>query len=149
MEFISKKFDELTNVEVYEILKSRAEIFVKEQKIIYLDMDDIDYDSFHMFYTDGKRVVAYLRAFYIDDKKDVIKFGRVLTLDHGKGIGGKFLNDCIKYVKDKHIANKIYLESQSYATGYYEKAGFKIISDEFMEEGIPHKKMELLLYTQF
>ena len=147
MEFVSKKFNELTTVEVYEILKSRAEIFVKEQKIIYLDMDDIDYDSYHMFYMDEKRVVAYLRAFYMDEKKDVIKFGRVLTLVHGKGLGGKILNDSIKYVKDNHIANKIYLEAQSYATGYYEKAGFKIISDEFMEEGIPHKKMELLLYT--
>ena len=40
MNYISKQFDELTNRELYEILKSRAEIFVVEQNINYVDMDD-------------------------------------------------------------------------------------------------------------
>ena len=33
----TKTFDELTTRELYEILKSRAEIFVKEQGINYVD----------------------------------------------------------------------------------------------------------------
>lgn len=40
---------------------------------------------------------------------------------------------------------KIYIEAQSYAIGYYEREGFKVISDEFLEDGIPHVQMELLL----
>lgn len=40
-------------------------------------------------------------------------------------------------------ADKIKIEAQSYAKGYYEKFGFKQISDEFLEDGIPHIKMIL------
>lgn len=42
MMVITKKFDELTTTELYEILKARAEIFIMEQNINYQDMDDID-----------------------------------------------------------------------------------------------------------
>ena len=42
MKTVSKFFDELTTRELYEILKSRMEIFVVEQKCVYQDFDDID-----------------------------------------------------------------------------------------------------------
>ena len=45
MNWTIKNFDELTGKEIYEILKSRAEVFVKEQKISYVDEDDVDYKS--------------------------------------------------------------------------------------------------------
>lgn len=45
MNFVSKEFNELTTKELYEILKSRAEIFVVEQKISYVDMDNVDFVS--------------------------------------------------------------------------------------------------------
>ncbi|MEY4628836.1 MAG: hypothetical protein RLZZ595_1162, partial [Bacteroidota bacterium] len=42
------KFDELTAKEMYEILKLRSEVFVVEQKCIFLDMDDRDQLSHHL-----------------------------------------------------------------------------------------------------
>ena len=39
----------------------------------------------------------------------------------------------------------IYIEAQCYAVGYYEKVGFEVCSDEFLEDGIPHVQMKLLL----
>ena len=36
---------------------------------------------------------------------------------------------------------QIYLEAQSYATGFYEKEGFTVVGEEFLEDGIPHKPM--------
>lgn len=41
-EFKDKNFDELNTLELYEILKARAEIFVVEQNCVYQDLDDID-----------------------------------------------------------------------------------------------------------
>ena len=41
--FVIKKFDELSGREVYEILKARSTVFMMEQNIHYLDMDDVDY----------------------------------------------------------------------------------------------------------
>lgn len=143
VQFISKYFYELSTVELYEILKARAEIFVVEQNCVYQDLDDVDYNSLHIFYQLDKKVMAYLRAF--QKTNDIIQIGRVLTLEHGTGLDGRLLKESIKTVEEKMKAKKIYIEAQCYATGYYEREGFKICSNEFLEDGIPHVQMELEL----
>ena len=72
MEFFAKTFDELTTKELYEILKSRSQIFTIEQNIHCQDMDDIDYNSLHCYIMDDNKVVAYLRSFSQDDKKYIV-----------------------------------------------------------------------------
>lgn len=42
MEPVSKFFNELSTVELYEILKVRAKIFVVEQNCVYQDLNDLD-----------------------------------------------------------------------------------------------------------
>ena len=49
MELIVKHFDELSTKELYEILKTRSEIFVVEQDCVYQDLDDKDQDAIHVF----------------------------------------------------------------------------------------------------
>ena len=141
MNFYAKYFDELTTRELYEILRSRAEIFVVEQKISYIDMDKIDYNSLHCYIEDGGRVKAYLRAFY--DETGSVKIGRVLTLAHGEGLGRELMARSIDAIKEKMPAPLIYLNSQEHAVGFYEKLGFDVVSDVFYEEHIPHFRMEL------
>lgn len=138
-----KTFDELTTTELYENLKARAEIFIMEQNINYQDMDDIDYRSLHCFIKEGDKVIAYLRAFYKSEDKSVVKIGRVLTLEHGKGVGRVLLEESIRAIKEKMHCNKIYIEAQKHAVGFYEKFGFVTTSGEFLEEGIVHVAMEL------
>ena len=62
MDFFAKTFAELSKDELYEILKSRSEVFLLEQHIICQDMDDADKNSLHCFFVDGNRVTAYLRG---------------------------------------------------------------------------------------
>ena len=143
MNLVSKYFDELTTVELYELLKVRSEIFVVEQNCIYQDLDNKDYQSLHVFYEEDGKVFAYLRAFWKEE--GVIQVGRVLTLEHGKGLGGKLLHDGLEEIRKKFHPQKIYLEAQCYAIGYYEREGFKVCSEEFLEDGIPHVEMELIL----
>lgn len=143
MELIVKEFNELTNKELYEILKARSEIFIMEQKILYQDMDDIDYRSLHCFFMEDNKVIAYLRAFYPGDNKDVIRLGRVLTLSHGNGIGKELLAKSLKVIKDKTGCKKIVGNARKHALGFYEKFGFKAVSDDFLEEGVVHVAVEL------
>ena len=100
MDFYAKTFSELSAREIYEILKSRMEIFLLEQDIKCLDADDVDYDSLHVFFEHEERVVAYFRAFMCDN--DTVKIGRVLTLEHGKGIGRRLMKEGIPEVR-KHF----------------------------------------------
>ena len=144
MELIVKKFDELKPRELYEILKARAEIFVVEQECAYLDIDGMDYESTHVFFkSESGKVEAYLRLFVKDETENVVQMGRVLTLEHGKGLGGKLLHEGVEIAKNRFYAKKIYIEAQTYAIGFYAREGFAVRSEEFLEDGIPHVKMEL------
>lgn len=139
MKFHAKTFPELSAKEIYEILKSRMEIFLLEQNIKCLDTDDVDYDSLHVFYEHEGRVVAYFRAFEYGD--DTVKIGRVLTLEHGKGLGKRLMLEGMEVVKQHFGCGKIILHSQKHAAGFYEKLGFCICSDEYLEEGVVHVTM--------
>lgn len=145
MKLTTKYFHELTTNELYEILKARAEIFVVEQNCIYQDLDDIDYRSLHIFYEENGKVMAYLRAFEKDSASKIVQIGRVLTLTHGTGLGGKLLKEAIHQIKETMKPSSIYIEAQCYATGFYEREGFVISSEEFLEDGIPHVEMVLTI----
>ena len=141
MELIAKYFSELSAAEIYEILKSRAEIFLLEQKILCQDMDNADYNSLHCFFTEKGRVTAYLRAFSTDAEN--VKIGRVLTLSHGRGTGKELMGKSLAVIKDKMNPQKVTVDAQEQAIGFYKKSGFKVISDVLLEEGVPHAEMEL------
>ena len=144
MELIVKHFNELSVHELYEILKTRFEIFVTEQECIYQDLDDKDQNAIHVFcMTDAGRVAGCLRVFMRDADNGVAQIGRVVTLEHGKGVGREILKKGVEVAKSFFDAKKIYLEAQVYAIGYYAKEGFEVVSGEFMEDGIPHVQMEL------
>ena len=141
MNFISKKFNELTTVELYEILKSRTEIFLLEQRIICQDLYNKDYESLHCFFVEKERVIAYLRAFCSGE--GVVTIGRVLTLEHKKGLGSELMKKSIDAIKKEFDCKKIAVHAQKQAVGFYEKMGFYTVSDEFLEEGVPHLTMEM------
>lgn len=143
MNFTAKYFHELSLSQLYEILKSRAEVFMLEQRIICLDMDGVDRVSRHCFLEEDGRVIAYLRAFYADETHSAVQIGRVLTLMHGIGYGRILMEKSITDLKENLGCKKICLHSQKQAVGFYEKLGFRITSEEFLEEGIPHLSMEL------
>jgi ElaA protein len=143
MELKAKFFDELTPREVYEILRARYIIFQVEQKIDYCDFDDIDFRSLHVFLESEGSVKAYFRAFYKDRDRQTVQVGRVLTVEHGVGHGRKLIEEGIRLIREKLSPAAIFLESQTHAIGFYEKFGFAVVSEEFIEAGIPHVKMVL------
>ena len=143
--FSAKPFHELTGAQVYEILKSRAEIFMLEQNIRCLDMDDVDYRSMHCFIEEENRVVAYLRVFCDCSDRGMVRIGRVLSLRHSEGLGTELMKKSIDYIKENIKCQAINLHSQAYVCRFYEKFGFKAVSEPFLEEGIPHVTMERLL----
>lgn len=143
MNFVAKSFNELSNREVYEILKARAKVFMFEQKIWYLDMDNIDYKSQHLFLEQNGEVMAYLRAFNGETEGE-IHIGRVLSVEHNKGLGTLLMNNAFKFFKENNVKS-IVLNSQITAVKFYEKLGFNTTGQEFIEAGIPHIKMEIRL----
>ena len=49
MLWLEKPFNELTGGEVFSLMRLRSEVFVVEQDCVYLDLDDKDALSIHLF----------------------------------------------------------------------------------------------------
>ena len=139
MELKTKHFDQLTAAELYEILKARCDIFIVEQNCPYPDIDGVDKTSFHLWIEEDGQLKAYLRIFTHDE--EWAKIGRVITTERGKGYGGQILKAGVKACKEILDRDKIFIEAQCYATGFYAKEGFVCTGEEFLEDGIPHIKM--------
>ena len=141
-----KHFDELTNAELYEIMRERVAVFVVEQKCPYQELDGKDIDSYHLFMQreDGS-IAAYLRVLKKKDETGVAQIGRVLTTERGSGLGGALLHAGVLKAQNEYHADEIYLAAQVYAVGFYQKEGFRVVSEPFLEDGIPHVQMRLSL----
>jgi ElaA protein len=144
MKLIIKTFKELSSEEIYKILKVRNDVFVVEQHCPYEDIDNVDQQSTHIFYLDDKnQIIAYLRAIPPEVKFNECSIGRVLTLKRRAGYGTKLMEEAIKYLNEKYPFSNIKIEAQVYCLDFYKKLGFKVISKEFLDVGIPHVLMIL------
>ena len=152
-----RTFADLSNSELYEILKARYAVFTQEQGIIYLDEDDIDYISTHIFLTRGPKVMAYARLFrekteitfnhpqYRFDTNDAIfRICRMLTTIRHQGFGTRLMHTILAEAR-RQGAKTIRLHAQIPAVPFYERFGFQPIGDIFEEANIPHLLMEMSL----
>ncbi len=138
MQEVVKKFSELTNEELYEILRVRAEVFVVEQNCAYQDLDGVDMDAYHVFLKDEGKIVAYLRVVDKGKRLDEVSIGRVISLRRRQGVGGTLMRLGLRVAKEKFGAKAVKVGAQTYAKPFYESVGFQQVSGEYMEDGIPH-----------
>lgn len=145
MEFVIKKYEELTVDELYEILKARINVFVVEQNCPYPELDDKDKSAYHVWLKENGIIKAYLRVLNAGVSYEEASIGRVLTTERGKGYGEKIFAKGIEIAREKFNADKIRIGAQLYAKGFYERFGFRQISDKYLEDGIYHIEMILEL----
>lgn len=143
MESVIKKFDELSVNELYDILKLRVDVFVVEQNCPYPEIDDKDQNAYHVWLKDGEGITAYLRVIDKGVSFEDAYIGRVISARRRKGYGTALLKEGIRIAKEKFGADKITIEAQVYARKFYENVGFHKVSEEFLEDGIPHIIMTL------
>ena len=136
-----KRFSELTNEELYAIIKLRVDVFVVEQQCPYHELDDRDQDALHLWLSNSEGMQAYLRVLRPGVESEYAAIGRVVTRLRRQGVGSMLLKEGIRAAENYFGAETLYLEAQLYARGLYEKLGFRQASDVFMMDGIPHIRM--------
>lgn len=141
MKLFIKSFDQLTTDELFRIYKLRTAVFVVEQRCPYQEVDDADKTAWHLWLEDGAEIAAYLRLLPGEEAGE-LSIGRVVSARRGQGFGMRILTEGIDFAR-KRGAKAVVLAAQTYARGFYEKAGFYTVSEEFLEDGIPHVKMRL------
>ncbi len=141
------EFNALSLSQLYDVLALRQEVFVVEQDCPYLDADGKDQEGWHVCgYDDEGELVAYTRILPqgISYKK-YPSIGRVITSQkiRGKKKGRELMEYSIAETQKLWGRIPIKISAQSHLQGYYNSVGFKIIGDEYDEDGIPHVAMLL------
>lgn len=147
MDWIIKKFDELKAKDIYNILALRNEVFVVEQDCIYQDCDYKDFNSYHLFLEQNSKIVAYLRILEKGVSYDEISIGRVAIKKdfRGKGLSREMMLKAIAFIANDLKETTIKIQAQSYLINFYSSLGFKPVSNEYLEDNIPHIDM---IYTK-
>lgn len=143
MDWIIKKFDELNAKDIYNILTLRNEVFIVEQNCVYMDCDYKDFNSYHLFLEQNGEIVAYLRVLEKGVSYDQISIGRVAVKKdfRGEGLSREMMLKAINFIENDLNETSIKIQAQSYLINFYTSLGFKPISDEYLEDNIPHIDM--------
>ena len=144
MNFITKSFSELTTSELYQILQLRSEVFVVEQDCVYQDLDFKDQKALHILGFKNDKIIAYTRLFKPGDYFDNSSIGRVVVAasERKYGYGFHLMEASIKAIEDHFNTSKITISAQVYLTKFYNSLGFNKIGEEYLEDGIPHIRMD-------
>ena len=79
----------------------------------------------------------------VPENENIVRLRQMAVLNdlQGKGIGRALMLFAENLARDRGY-NKISMHARKNATGFYEKVGYKVVGDEFVEVTIPHYNME-------
>jgi len=119
----------------------REAVFIGEQNVpVELEWDGLDKQCTQLLAFSGDEVVGTARMTVEG------KIGRMAVLKpwRGLGVGSELLKTVIATAREASLS-KVELDAQVYAIPFYQRFGFEMVSDLFMDAGIEHRKMVLAL----
>lgn len=142
-EFKIKRFNELSLVELYQILQLRSEVFVVEQNCVYQDIDGKDEKALHLLGIYDGKIVAYTRLFAPGYYFDQASIGRVVISPkyRDRKWGHNLMKASIDGIKERYQTGNITISAQLYLKKFYESHGFVQDGEQYLEDDIPHIRM--------
>lgn len=127
-----------------EALKIRNKVFTVEKGVpvdIEVDeYDDLNDDCDHFIIEYNSNKVGTIRCL---KNNDIVKVQRFCILSNYRNLG--IGNEVLKYIEEyykKEQKSKIIMDAKYSVYKFYEKCGYKAVSNKFIEAGIEHIKME-------
>lgn len=120
-----------------DIRRIREMVFIKEQGVTpEQEWDSLDATAIHLLAVEDGYAMGTARL--LPDGC----IGRVSVLKEWRGlkVGEALMRAAITEAEHRSLTRQT-LTAQVHAARFYERLGFKIISDEFIEAGIPHVDM--------
>ncbi len=140
MKYFRCNYSELSKLELYQILKLRAECFIIEQQMNYLDPDELDFDAHHYFFKRRGKITAYLRTH--QDTSNNLKFSRICVSSNFRK--QQLATQLIKSALDDALNSEsscVILIAQKYLEHFYQRFGFNKTSEVFLISNIEHIEM--------
>lgn len=141
MDVVCRRADQADDIA--KCLHIRELVFIDEQNVpAELERDGFDDSCIHYLAALNGEMIGTARVMILDDK---FKFQRVAVLPsaRGAGIGGKLMNFMMSDLAKRadHDGKRFFLSSQVDAIPFYERLGFVICSEEYLDAGIRHRDM--------
>lgn len=133
-----KAFDELSRMELHELLALRSRVFVVEQEITEEpEVDGLDPKAHHLLMWDGEALVGTTRLLL---GRQPIKVGRVAVerSHRGLGLGSQMMNAVADFLGQRCAK----LHAQSHLEDWYEGLGWRRNGPNFDIVGISHVRMD-------
>src|SRR5690625_835434 len=129
-----------TETELNDAFTIRKVVFIDEQNVPpHIERDEYDQTATHVIGYKNHQPIATGRIRFIDDYGKLERIA-VLKEHRGKSYGTQMIAYMEDIIRKKGYNNSL-LNAQTHATHFYEKLGYRVISDEFMDAGIPHVTM--------
>lgn len=137
-----RRLDEFSAADLYDMLKLRVDVFVVEQHCPYPELDGNDKDCLHLRLLMDGDLLACARLWRPTPEHHP-RIGRVaVSPNHrGKRLGEALMREAISEVEKRHPGEPIEISAQSHLQKFYGSLGFEVISEEYLEDGIPHVDM--------
>lgn len=143
--FVCKKLEELDNLTLFKILQLRQEVFIVEQDCPYLDADEKDLQALHLIgYDEAQNICCYARILAKGiSYPGYASIGRVITkIEKRKsGLGSTLMKEAIKVCESIYPNQKIKISAQTHLAEFYQKLGFELTGENYLEDNIPHSAM--------
>ncbi len=126
--------------ELEDAFQVRHVVFVEEQQVpAELEIDDYEKHAYHFVAYDNSKPTAAGRFRVINQ---IAKAERICVLSSYRktGLGQLLMKSIEKHARELDL-KEIKLNAQRTAVGFYEKLGYKTVSGEFIDAGIPHVTM--------
>ncbi|WP_316353373.1 GNAT family N-acetyltransferase [Candidatus Trichorickettsia mobilis] len=135
----------LPDQDIEECLKIRRKVFIEGQNVLEEEeLDGLDCDGDHYIIRLDDFVSGTARIRYIQNKAKIERVA-ILTEYQGQGLGRRLMEYLLKEIRNSDKVKIATLGAQTHAIPFYENLGFTICSDEYIEAGIPHKDMQIIL----
>lgn len=137
------RFDDMGVHALHDALALRCRVFILEQGP-YQDPDDADKSSWHLLGRDAQgRTVACLRVVDPGVKYAEPAIGRVATAPEarGTGAGRALVREGLARCAAAWPGRAVRISAQAHLQRFYGEVGFTTVSDEYLEDGIPHVEM--------
>lgn len=126
--------------ELQDAFYVRKQVFVEEQQVpIEEEIDQYEDEAVHVVLYDAQQPVGAGR-FRIADGYGKVERVCVMA-SHRKSGAGKIIMVEMEHIARQHGMDKLKLNAQTHAEGFYQKLGYETVSGEFLDAGIPHVTM--------
>lgn len=137
-------FAELGVQQLYDVLALRSAVFVVEQQCVFLDIDGLDMQTWHLLgHADDGHLQAYARLIPPGLKGADALIGRVVTAPsaRGSGAGRALMTEALARCERQWPGRAITLHAQAHLEPFYASFGFQPVGHRYIEDGIPHQEM--------